>query len=148
MTALTRTGVGALIVCGSLTLALAASAAPSDFYERTCTHKVGGIPLRVNLVVQFDKANSDDITRVSVRATDKAETDEFQSAAAQLTEISIRVVGKPGTTEVNKRGKASPYAADLDPTGTGQDAFSVTTVTTWKLPKKQTAEVTCLYLNG
>lgn len=148
MPAPTRTTLGALIVCGSLAVALPASAATPEFYERTCTHEVGGIPLKVNLVVQFDKANSDDVMRVSVRATDKAEQAEFKNAAAQLTGISIRVIGKPGTTEVDKRGKVSPYAADVDPAGTGQDAFSVTAFTAWKLPKKQTAEVTCLYHSG
>lgn len=148
MTAPTRTILGALLVCGSPALTLPASAAPTDFYERTCTHEVGGIPLRVNLVVQFADAKSDDVKRVSVRSTDKAERDEFRNAGAQLTEVTVRVVGKPGSTEVNQRGKGSPYAVDVDPAGTGADAFSVTTVTSWKLPKKQTAEVTCLYLNG
>ncbi|MGQ0467392.1 MAG: hypothetical protein ACT4QG_19010 [Sporichthyaceae bacterium] len=148
MAAPIRSTLCALLACGSLSLALPAAAAPKDFYERTCTHEVGGVPLRVNLVVQFNEANSADITRVSVRSTDKGESGEFKSASAQLTGVSIRVVGKPGSAEVNKRGKTSPYAADLDPTGTGKDAFSVTTVVSWKLPKKQTGEITCLYLNG
>lgn len=52
--------------------ALPGTAADHTF-THTCNRTVAGQTLKVNIAVQFTKANSNDITGVTVRATDNGE---------------------------------------------------------------------------
>lgn len=143
--------LGALLVGGTLAVALPGAASPAespDRYTRDCTHEVDGVPLRVQLVVQFADARSDDVARVSVRASDDGERGTFRNPTARITDVRIKVVGPRRESTLDRIGTTSPFAVSLNPARDGRDALSVTTTVRWDLTKKRTATVSCFYLDG
>lgn len=143
--------LGALLVGGTLAVALPGAAAPAesaDRYTRDCTYQIDGVPLRVQLLVQFAGERSDDVTRVSVRASDATERGTFRNPTAQITDVRIKVVGPRQKSTLDRIGTTSPFAVSLNPARDGRDAVSVTTDVRWNLTKKRTATVSCFYLDG
>ena len=135
-------------LAASLSVALPADAA-SDSYTRACRYEVDGIPLYVRLTVQFAAENSNDIKKITVRASDDGENGMFRNASVQLTSGLVKVNGPDDQeTTLNKSYKASPYSTNVGPRSNGKDAARVTTIVTWNLPKKRKASMTCFYVDN
>lgn len=127
----------------------AADEAASDTYTRACRHEIVGTVLHIRLTVQFAGPNSDDIKKISVRATDNDESGMFKNPAVELTSALVKVNGPDDqTTTLNKSYKASPFSTNVGPRSNGKDAARVTTIVTWNLPKKRKASMTCFYVNS
>ncbi len=131
----------------SLLYTVPAAAVP-DNYVRNCKHTAGGVPLRIQLSVQFAGERTDNIKKVAVRVTDAEETGAFADGSAQLKFAQVEVLGPDDKTSFIRTYKNSPISVKLTPTGNGRDVAKVTVTANWQLPKKRTASVTCFYLDG
>lgn len=135
-------------LAAALMAAVPAEAAGSS-YTRDCRHEAGGVTLRVRLTVHFAAPNSNDIKKISIRATDARESGAFRNAAVRITSGLVKINGPDDQrTTLNKSFRSSPYSTNVGPRSNGKDAARVTTIVTWDLPKKHKASMTCFYVDG
>ena len=127
----------------------AATEEASDRYTRDCRHELNGVPVRIQLTVQFASTGSNDIKKVSVRASDDREKGAFKNASAQFTSGLVKINGPDDqATTLNKSFKSSPYSTNVGPRSNGKNAARVTTIVTWDMPKKRKASMSCFYVDG
>lgn len=149
--ALTTAAAGALAL-GGTPIAAAAPTAPSTTANHEFTHgcsaTIDGQKLRVKLTVTFTGPRSNDVKRVTVRATDNNESGVFRNSAVNLYRARIKVNGSKGT-RVNRTSSSSPFSTSLDPNSrsSGRDVISVVTQATFTIDGHRTVPLTCFFID-
>lgn len=119
----------ALLAAGvTLTGAPASAVTASSVDARTCTGSVNGNTIRLALTVTFTGSQSDDVSRITARATDLAESGTFRNSRVDATSLRISLYTAAQRTTVNKYSTRTPFTVYTDPStrSSGKDALSAT----------------------
>ena len=120
------------------------AAAGGSTWVNRCAAKVAGRTLAVKVTSHFTSEVSNDLTRVTVRATDADETGRFHNAAVQVTRLRIVVLPKSGP-RIARSGTSSPQSLKLDPTShrSGRDALGAMAKVTFTVNGTTTTRMAC-----
>lgn len=117
----------ATTMCAALVSVPAASATASASTEsRTCTGSVNGNAVNLTLTVTFTGSQSDDVSKLTARATDNAESGSLRNSRVDASSLRLTLYTAARKTTVNQYSTRSPFTVYTDPKtrNSGKDTLS------------------------
>ncbi|MGQ0631634.1 MAG: hypothetical protein ACT4P1_11360 [Sporichthyaceae bacterium] len=108
---------------------------------------MGGKSVRVNLAITFTGPQSNDVSRVKVRATDDGESGSFRNTSVNVTKIRLTVFAENQGTTVDRTRRTAPYSVSLSPSGNGKDVVRVSSTISFRTTAGRAGSLTCFFFD-